>query len=129
VVAFDLADVVMPADITVNCETAHLNSAATAPSQTGSPSINGAPIGQGGLCSASISFTDERFDICKGSYEILRTWKVRNTCHPVGAGNPADPHTGYPGERLRRPAVCVPGQHHSTLLIRFRAVPLPRCLM
>jgi hypothetical protein len=71
----------------VNCETAYNNSAATSPAHTGSPSINGAPIGLGGLCSASISYTDERFDICTGSYEILRTWKVRNTCYPMGAGN------------------------------------------
>jgi hypothetical protein len=85
---FSLNDLVFPADYTVNCESAYLNAAATDPDNTGRPSINGFPIGVGGLCTASISFTDERFEICPGSYEILRTWKVRNTCFPVAPNNP-----------------------------------------
>ncbi|HLP93852.1 MAG TPA: HYR domain-containing protein, partial [Saprospiraceae bacterium] len=85
---FDLADLVMPANITVDCETAYLNPQATAPAVTGQPSINGAPIGVGGNCSASIGFTDVRLDICAGSYEIYRTWQVANTCLPPSANNP-----------------------------------------
>ncbi|MCB0577540.1 MAG: hypothetical protein KDC61_23465, partial [Saprospiraceae bacterium] len=90
VVPFDLADVVFPANVTVNCESANLSQGAVDPDQTGRPSINGFPIGQGGLCSASINYTDEVYDICAGSYEILRTWKVRNTCLAVGADNPVE---------------------------------------
>ncbi|HLP93001.1 MAG TPA: HYR domain-containing protein, partial [Saprospiraceae bacterium] len=86
--AFELVHVVMPSDITVDCETAYLNTGATAPDVTGRPSINGAPIGQGGYCAASISFTDERFDICSGSYSIHRTWKVSHECLPLGPNNP-----------------------------------------
>ena len=42
-------------------------------------------------CSASYLYTDEIFNICAGSYEILRTWKVRNTCLPVVPGeNPRE---------------------------------------
>ncbi|MEI6409231.1 MAG: HYR domain-containing protein [Bacteroidota bacterium] len=88
VVPFDLGAVIFPADITVNCESAYLNPNATNPNTTGRPSINGAPIGQGTLCSASISYTDERYEICAGSYEILRTWKIRNTCLALSANNP-----------------------------------------
>ncbi|TNE57763.1 MAG: HYR domain-containing protein, partial [Bacteroidetes bacterium] len=88
VVPFDLADVVLPVDVTVDCEDVYLNPAATHPSNTGRPSINGAPIGQGTMCSASVGYTDERLDICEGSYEIHRTWKVSNTCLPLGDDNP-----------------------------------------
>jgi hypothetical protein len=87
--AFDLEVLAMPADITVDCETAYLNPQATSPLVTGRPSINGAPIGLGGYCSASIFYTDERFDICAGSYSIHRTWKVSNECLPLGPENPA----------------------------------------
>ncbi len=85
---FNLADVQFPADVTLNCE--NVNS--TDPSSTGVPTINGSPIGSGGLCMASISKTDEIYDICPGSYEIIRTWKVRNMCLPVAPGNPIE-HT------------------------------------
>ncbi|MCB0533320.1 MAG: HYR domain-containing protein [Saprospiraceae bacterium] len=85
---FDLADVQFPADVTLNCE--NVNS--TDPSSTGVPTINGSPIGTGGLCMASISKTDEIYDICPGSYEIIRTWKVRNMCLAVAPGNPIE-HT------------------------------------
>jgi hypothetical protein len=85
---FDFNEVDFPTDITINCETAYLNPNATSPDITGRPSINGFPIGTGGFCTASINFTDEKFEICPGSYEILRTWKIRNTCLPLGAGNP-----------------------------------------
>jgi protocatechuate 3,4-dioxygenase beta subunit len=85
---FDLGEVDFPEDVTVNCESAYLNPNATSPDVTGRPSINGFPIGTGGLCTASINYSDEIFDICPGSYEILRTWKVRNTCFAVSADNP-----------------------------------------
>ncbi len=88
VIAFNLADVIMPADITVNCESAYNNAGSISPSNTGEPSINWASISQGTVCSASISFTDVRQDICVGSYEIYRTWQIGNTCLPLGTGNP-----------------------------------------
>ncbi len=88
--SYDPAALVFPPNITVNCETAYLNPNATAPEVTGIPSINGAPIGSGGLCSTSIGHWDERLEICAGSYEIYRTWKVGNTCLPPSATNPLE---------------------------------------
>jgi hypothetical protein len=86
--AFELVHVDMPDDVTVDCETAYLNPGAIGPNVTGRPSINGAPIGLGGYCAASISYADERFDICSGSYSIHRTWKVSHECLPLGPDNP-----------------------------------------
>ncbi|MFN7326466.1 MAG: Ig-like domain-containing protein, partial [Chitinophagales bacterium] len=85
---FNLADVVFPADITVNCESTYLNANGTAPSVTGAPSINGASIVGSALCGAQVSMTDEFFEGCGGTFTILRTWKVLNNCAPLGAGNP-----------------------------------------
>ncbi|HOY05710.1 MAG TPA: HYR domain-containing protein [Saprospiraceae bacterium] len=85
---FDLADVVFPPDVTVNCEATYLNDAATAPVSTGAPSINGASIVGSALCGAQVSMTDEFFAGCGGTYTILRTWKVLNNCAPLDAGNP-----------------------------------------
>jgi hypothetical protein len=85
--AFDLAELVMPADITVDCETAYLNPQATAPAVTGQPSIDGAPIGTS-TCSATFGYTDVVLSGCVGTTEILRTWTVKNSCLPIGQGNP-----------------------------------------
>jgi len=82
----DLNDVVFPADVTVACD----GSGNIDPSATGSPTIGGSPIGQGGFCMASISRSDDRYEICPGSYEIVRTWRVRNMCLPLGPGNPRE---------------------------------------
>lgn len=85
---FSLSDLQFPADVTISCADVPFPAAAT-PSITGKPAINGTPIDQpGGVCDASYTFSDEVFDICPRSYEILRTWKVRNTCLPLGPGNP-----------------------------------------
>jgi hypothetical protein len=43
IAAFNLAAVIFPADVTLNCATVN----STDPSVTGSPSINGSPIGTG----------------------------------------------------------------------------------
>jgi hypothetical protein len=85
---FDLAQVSYPADITLSCTDVPFPSAVT-PQLAGAPSINGFPI-NGGLCSASLSYTDEVFDICPRSFEILRRWRVRNTCLPLGPNNPSE---------------------------------------
>ncbi|MFN7300130.1 MAG: hypothetical protein ACK5U7_01510, partial [Bacteroidota bacterium] len=87
VAPFQLSAVIVPADVTVDCEAVHLDVSATNPAATGRPSINGAAVA-GGLCSASVSYTDEHFDVCSGSYTIHRTWKVSNECLPLGPGNP-----------------------------------------
>jgi hypothetical protein len=88
VIPFDLLDLVMPADITIDCETAYLNPLATQPVNTGQPSINGAPIGTS-LCAATLGYTDVVLNGCSGSQEILRTWTVKNSCLPLSSTNPA----------------------------------------
>jgi len=61
-------------------------------SGTGFPTLDGEPLPtDGGLCMFSMNIVDERFDICESSYEILRTWKVRNMCEDVIPGvNPIE---------------------------------------
>ena len=86
---FSMVEMIMPADVTVDCESAYLNPAATQPVTTGQPTINGAPIGTS-LCSASLGYTDVVNQSCEGSYEIYRTWLVANTCLPTGPGNPIE---------------------------------------
>ena len=51
------------------------------PDSTGLPGIFGLPLlVDEGLCMFSLGYTDEISIICEGSYEILRTWRVRNIC-------------------------------------------------
>ncbi len=41
---FDLANLVFPPDVVIDCESTYLNPKATMPDQTGRPSINGLPL-------------------------------------------------------------------------------------
>ncbi|MBK8624567.1 MAG: HYR domain-containing protein [Saprospiraceae bacterium] len=89
----DLNDVVFPADIefqqAIHCADVILNPGLTEPNYTGWPLLNGVQVNKSGsLCMVSINYTDEVYDICEGSYEILRYWKIRNMCLPVSADNP-----------------------------------------
>ncbi len=88
-----LDDVVYPADIefdqAINCADVVNNPALTHPDHTGWPLLKGIQVNKsGGLCMVSLNYTDEIYDICNGSYEILRYWKIRNMCYPVTADNP-----------------------------------------
>ncbi|MEM6963465.1 MAG: HYR domain-containing protein [Bacteroidota bacterium] len=60
----------------------------TNPEHTGFPQFNNKDILPGGLCAFSIGFEDEILHVCAGgsSYEILRTWTVRDMCLPLSAG-------------------------------------------
>ncbi len=99
--AFDLADVVFPPDFDNNnpfdCKDVADFPLLTTPEGypndpidgTGYPTLNGIPVqATGNLCGVSMNVSDEIYDICDGSYEILRTWKVRNMCGPVTPTNP-----------------------------------------
>ena len=88
-----LDDVVYPADIefhqAIYCADVISNPKLTHPDYTGWPLLSGIQVNKsGGLCMVSLNFTDEIYDICEGSYEILRYWKIRNMCYPVSADNP-----------------------------------------
>ncbi len=95
---FDLADVTFPDDLdnftlpALECSEVQDDPSLTDPSNTGEPMINGQPLIQGGLCHYSTNVTDEIYDVCNNSYEILRTFKVRNMCLPLGPNNPLE-HT------------------------------------
>lgn len=96
--AFDLAEIEFPADLdninlpALDCEQVQQNSAVTHPDATGYPTVDGSTDVFGvNYCTASFIWSDEIFNICPGSYEILRTWKVRNSCQPVMPGlNPLE---------------------------------------
>ena len=96
--AFDLADIEFPADLdnlhlpALDCELVQEDSGVTHPDATGYPTVDGSTDVFGvNYCTASFIWSDEIFNICPGSYEILRTWKVRNSCQPVMPGlNPLE---------------------------------------
>ncbi len=98
IAAFDLDAIVFPPDFdgvnnaALNCVDVANNASLTEPIFTGFPTVlGGSNIFQDNFCSAAYLYTDEVYNICAGSYEILRTWKVRNTCMPVIPGvNPRE---------------------------------------
>jgi subtilisin-like proprotein convertase family protein len=95
---FHLEDIVFPTDRdgvslpALSCSAVAANPLLTHPDSTGYPTLDGSTEVFGvNNCSASYLYTDEIYNICAGSYEILRTWKVRNTCLPVVVGqNPRE---------------------------------------
>ncbi len=89
----NLDDVVFPADIdfanALDCEDVAEDATLTEPEFTGFPTLNGIKVNQSGsLCMVSLNFSDDYYEICDGSFEILRTWRVRNMCLPVSPTNP-----------------------------------------
>ena len=85
-----LDSIVYPLDITnLSCVDVERNPSLLLPDNTGHPSLHGMKVNRiGGLCMVSLLYTDEKFEICYGSYEILRTWKLRDMCGPVTSTNP-----------------------------------------
>ena len=74
-----------PKDITIHaplaCEDVAADPTIVTPASTGRPTVFGLPVEDNvGQCLFSMNYEDEIFNICPGSYEILRTWKVRNSC-------------------------------------------------
>ena len=96
--AIDLDQIEFPADLdnitlpALECTDVLANPALTHPDSTGYPTIDGSDdIFDVNYCTVSYLYTDEVYEICPGSYEILRYWKVRNTCLPVVPGeNPRE---------------------------------------
>ena len=87
--AFDLDVIEFPEDIDFNnpleCSDVITNPLLTDPDSTGYPMINGQPIfnSSKGLCMYSWNWDDQILYSCGSSYEILRTWIVRDMCQPV----------------------------------------------
>ncbi len=87
--AFDLASVVFPPDVTLQCANIAGDPSATLPIKTGVPTLNGASVSGSVLCSSKVNYTDEIFNGCTGTYTIVRTWSVLNDCIATGANNPS----------------------------------------
>lgn len=91
--SLNLNDIVWPADVAgakaLDCGDVAKTPSLTSPASTGWPMLNGTPVNQtGNLCNVSVNVSDEVYTICAGSYEILRTWKVRNMCGAPSSDNP-----------------------------------------
>ena len=93
VAAVDYASIVFPEDLdfdtALECEDVSADDSLLSPENTGYPTLNGQNVTESGsLCMISKNVSDEIYDICNGSYEILRTWKLRNMCLPLSGTNP-----------------------------------------
>ena len=77
----------------LSCSFISVNPQELSPDSLGYPTLtDGTSIfGVHDYCDFSYAYSDERFEICEGSYEILRTWKIRDLCQPLQAGvNPVE---------------------------------------
>ncbi len=82
-------DVTLPADVTIDCS----DFTATPGHLTPDPSVSGAPyieeFGQqisvfpnGTYCELAANYTDEIYEVCEGSFKVLRTWSLVDWCLP-----------------------------------------------
>ncbi len=83
------------------------------PNNTGRPTINGSDVLDAEYCPLSINVIDEIFDLCDGSYDILRTWRVYDPCKPVDKTGP-DPNPVHSIQVIKvrdmtAPVVSCPG--------------------
>lgn len=95
--AVDLLDIEFPQDYEMNnafaCYDVLDDPSLIHPDSTGHPTLNGLLVAESGsLCGVSINMEDNIYTICPGSYEILRTWRIRNLCQPISDDNPIE-HT------------------------------------
>ncbi|HHB52453.1 MAG TPA: hypothetical protein ENK75_05365, partial [Saprospiraceae bacterium] len=69
------------------------------PDEVDVPTIDGNPIWPDPLyCMINVTYTDEKFDICPGSYKVLRKWIAYDMCQPGGddcCNGDANPRTHY----------------------------------
>jgi hypothetical protein len=97
IVRADLEDIVFPIHYndfdlpSFTCQEVEANPALLHPDNTGRPMLGGQILRGSELCEISINYMDKIYEICGGSYEILRMWSVRNFCQPIIPGvNPRD---------------------------------------
>jgi len=91
---FDLDQVMFPENFdgidndAFTCAQVGANPSITEPRSTGFITLNGLPIGVGEIpfCDLTYGFSDEILQGCGGSYEILRTWTIRDLCSPLEIG-------------------------------------------
>ena len=62
------------------------------PEESGLPTIEGIPVipngGYAGFCEIGLTYSDQRINICPGTFKILRLWTAVNCCGPTGQDNP-----------------------------------------
>jgi Dockerin type I domain len=82
-----VSDIDWPSDVTVECTTADID-----PSSTGIPTIDFVTLWpESGFCELNVNYSDQFFQICDGSYKILRTWTGFDWCLPASGGtNPVN---------------------------------------
>ncbi len=86
---FDLETVVYPDDIilteTYTCTEIEDDPTLLHPEHTGYPLLGGIPVYETGegLCSHFWNWDDQILFNCEGSYEIIRTWLIRDMCDPI----------------------------------------------
>jgi hypothetical protein len=97
IVRADLEDIVFPVhhndfDLpSFTCQEVEADPSLLHPDNTGRPMLGGQILRGSELCEISINYMDKIYEICGGSYEILRMWSVRNFCEPIIPGvNPRD---------------------------------------
>lgn len=80
-----IPDLILPADVILSCNNPNVQ-----PAVTGAPAVlyngNKYPVSpQAGFCELDAVYTDERIEICAGSYKILRSWTMLDGC--LGSSN------------------------------------------
>jgi hypothetical protein len=77
-----VSDIDWPSDVTIECTTADID-----PSSTGIPTIDFVTLWpESGFCELNVNYNDQFFQICEGSYKILRTWTGYDWCLPTSGG-------------------------------------------
>ncbi len=80
----NVGDIDWPADITLECTVDDVD-----PVTTGIPTIDFVPLWpESGFCELNVNYNDQYFQICAGSYKILRTWTGYDWCQATGQNNP-----------------------------------------
>jgi hypothetical protein len=87
-----LTDIVFPSNHdgidqpVINCVDLGNNPALSTPAFTGMPRAGAYDLNVGPNCGLSINVEDQEFNLCDGSYDIIRTWTVYDGCLPAVPG-------------------------------------------
>ncbi len=95
----------------MDCDAVAANPLLIHPDNTGRPTINGAGVTEAEYCPLSVNMSDELFDLCEGSYDILRTWRIYDPCRPVVKEGPD-----------RNPVHCI-----QVIKVRDNTAPVITC--
>ncbi len=75
----NLANIEFPLDVILSCDNPN-----TDPDFTGRPLLNDQLLVAGGVCNASISYTDDTTNLCSNTeFQIVREWQVTENCSGI----------------------------------------------